>query len=110
MTFGRLLQIRGWLAYVLAAIYLIAGTAGFAIEFSTTTNQLLWFLLLWGGGAIVIVGLLLAKGPSWTSAVLVCAGALVGGVPLLGTVLIPLAVAVLIALSVAIVRRAPSAA
>ena len=110
MTLGRLIQVRGWLAYVLAAVYLIAGTAGFAIDFSSTTNQVLWFALLWGGAALVFVGLLLAKGASWTSGVLVSAGALAGGIPLLGTVLVPFAVAALVALSVAIVRRAPSAA
>jgi hypothetical protein len=110
MTLGRLIQIRGWLAYVLAAVYLVAGTAGFTIDFSSTTHQVLWFVLLWGGAAVVIAGLLLAKGASWASGVLVCAGALAGGVPLLGTLLVPLAVAALVALSVAIVRRAPTAA
>jgi hypothetical protein len=110
VTLGRLIQIRGWLAYVLAAVYFIAGTAGFAIDFSSATNQVLWFALLWGGGALVFVGLLLAKGASWTSGVLVCVGALAGGVPLLGTILVPLAVAALVAMSVAIVRRAPRTA
>ena len=105
MTLGRLIQIRGWLAYGLAAVYLIAGTVGFFVSFDDTSDRVLWLVLLYGGAALAIAGLLLADGASWTSGVLVSLGGVAGGLPLLGTILVPFAVAALIALSFAISRR-----
>jgi hypothetical protein len=110
MSVERLMQIRGWLAYVLVAFFLIAGTAGLFIDFDETSHEVLWFTLLFGGAALVIAGLLLVQRTSGGSGALMCLGGVAGGLPLLGTILVPVAVAALIALSVAIARQAPRAA
>ena len=109
MTLLRLVQLRSWTAFGLAALYLLAGALGLFADLSAS-NTVLWIALLWGGAGLIIAGLLLAQIAGWPSAVLLSVGAVTGGLLLAGTILVPIAVAALIAMSFAIARHAPKPA
>jgi hypothetical protein len=86
---------------VAAVIVLLYGGFG-------TKRTLVWLAFLLGGVALMLVGQLLVRG-GWGSAILVSAGATAGGLPLLWTILVPVAVAAVIACSVALARGRASA-
>jgi hypothetical protein len=98
-----------FLVLALAVLYVLCAIGGaMLIDFATTRDIVLWALLLAGGAALMLAGQLFAP-PGRTAAGLVSAGAVIGGVPLFWTLVIPVAVAAVIACSVALVRRQPSA-
>jgi hypothetical protein len=68
-----------------------------------------WLVFLLGGAVLMLVGQLLAPA-GWPSAILVSAGAVLGGLPLLVTIVVPIAVAAVIACSVTLARARSSAA
>jgi hypothetical protein len=111
VTLGRLIQLRGWVAYGLAMLYAIAGGVGLLFaEFDDTRSKAIWVVLLWGGAALLLGCIFLANASSWPAAVLMSLGAAAGGLALFWTFLVPVAVAGIIATSFAIVRRSPKTA
>jgi hypothetical protein len=94
-----------FLVLALSALYLLAAVAGLAlVNFSSTRDLVLWTVLLLVGAALLAAGqLLLPTGPP--SAALVSLGAVLGGLPLFWTLLVPIAVAAVIACSVRLARR-----
>jgi hypothetical protein len=108
MSGGGLISATRFLVLALSALYALAAIAGLALlDFDTTRNSVLWFTLLGVGAALMLVGQLAAPA-GWLSAVLVSAGAALGGLPLVWTVIVPIAVATVIACSIAVVRRRTS--
>ena len=99
-----------FLVLALSALYVLAAVAGLAlVNFGSTRDLLLWTLLLLGGAALLAAGqLLLPNGAA--SAALVSLGAVLGGLPLFWTLLVPIAVAAVIACSVKLARRHPTPA
>jgi hypothetical protein len=78
------------------------------IDFDSTRDVVLWVGLLVVGAVLMLVGqLLLPAGRR--SALLVSVGAAVGGLPLFWTLLVPVAVAAVVACSIALARRAAPA-
>jgi uncharacterized membrane protein len=94
-----------FLVLALSALYALAAVAGLVlVDFSSTRDLFLWTVLLLGGAALLAAGqLLLPRGTA--SAGLVSLGAVLGGLPLFWTLLVPIAVALVIACSVRLARR-----
>jgi hypothetical protein len=94
-----------FLVLALGALYALAAIGGHVfVDFGSTRDKLLWTVLLVVGAALLVAGQLLA--PRGTpSAVLVSMGAVLGGLPLFWTLVVPVAVAAVIACSVALARR-----
>jgi hypothetical protein len=104
MTYGRVLQITRILGLVLAGIYIIAALAGLLADFSPQ-DTVLWVGFLGGGAVLILLGQYAVKLSAWLSAALVSIGAAAGGFPLFWSIVVPLAAAVLIALSFAVARQ-----
>jgi hypothetical protein len=107
---GRLIQVRGWVAFGLALVYLAAGAAGLFAEFETTSDLVVWLVLLWGGAVLILACILFVHAVGWLSAALMSLGAAIGGLALFWTILVPIAVAAVISTSFVIARRAPNVA
>ncbi|MCS7006002.1 MAG: hypothetical protein RMM28_02855 [Thermoleophilia bacterium] len=88
----------------LAALYVLAVPAGLLVLDYGPGRAVAWVVVLIGGATLMLVGQRLRRAPA-LSATLVSAGALLGGFPLLWTIVVPIAVAVVIASSVALARR-----
>ena len=98
-----------FLVIALSALYALAAVAGlFLLDFETTQDIVLWLAFLTGGIALMLVGQL-AVPAGWMSAGLVSIGAAAGGLPLVWTILVPIAVATVVTCSFALARRATSA-
>ena len=94
-----------FLVLALSALYVLAAVAGLAlVNFSSTRDLVLWTVLLLVGAAFLAAGQLLLP-PGTASAAVVSLGALLGGLPLFWTLLVPIAVAGVIACSVTLARR-----
>ena len=106
MSGATLSRIHRGLIATLVSIYLVAGLAG---PFVDVDNKVLWIAFLCGGAALILVGAMVRALPPQISAVLIAIGAIAGGIALLWTILVPLAAAVLVALSFSLSRR-PQAA
>lgn len=92
-----------FLVFALAALY---GTAAIVVVLYAgfgTSRTIAWLAFLLGGAALMLVGQLLAPA-GWLTAILVSTGAVMGGLPLLITIAVPIAVAALIACSIALAR------
>ena len=99
-----------FLVIALSVLYVVAAIAGVVVlDFDTTRDLALWLGFLLVGATLLLVGQL-ALPPSGRSAVLVSLGAVLGGVPLFWTLVVPIAVATVIACSVALARRVVPAA
>lgn len=99
------------LVVLLSALYVIAALAGLVfIDFDKTADLVLWLAFLLGGAGLMLAGLLVARASPWLSAALVSVGAAGGGLPLFWTILVPLVVALVIALSFVIARRSTAQA
>ena len=105
MSFGRAVWIWQVLALVLAAAYLIAAIVAVLAGLDGTTSAVLGFVLLVAGALLILLGIYVARAPTWLAAALVSLGATMGGLPLLWTLVVPLAISVIIALSFAIARQ-----
>ena len=94
-----------FLVIALSLLYLLGAVAGpFLIDFDSTRDVVLWMGLLLVGAALLLAGQLLAP-PGVLSALLVSIGAVLGGLPLFWTLLVPVAVAAVVACSIAVARR-----
>jgi hypothetical protein len=105
MTYGHAWLVWRILSLVLGAIFLVAGTIGMFADFDTTRDTILWVTFLYGGAALIFIGQWAYRYSAWTSAALISIGAAAGGLPLFWSLLVPVAAAVLIALSFALARR-----
>ncbi|HEX2427122.1 MAG TPA: hypothetical protein VHI53_04300 [Gaiellaceae bacterium] len=104
MSGDGLASATRFLVLALSALYALASVAGPLLLDYDATRDLLWVGFLLAGAALMLVGqLLLPRGP--LSAVLVSLGAALGGLPLFWTLLVPVAVAAVIACSIALARR-----
>jgi hypothetical protein len=110
MTYGHAWLVWRILSLVLAAIFCIAATLGLFADFDSTRDTVLWVSFLVGGAILIFLGQWAYRYQPWLSAALVSIGAAAGGLPLFWTLVVPLAVAVLIALSFALARRPLAAA
>ena len=109
VSYGRALQVTRILALVLAGIYAIAALGGLLADFDTTRDTVLWVGFLGGGAALILISPFFAGISPYVSAAAVSIGAAAGGLPLFWTIIVPLAAAVLIAMSFALAKRpAPS--
>ena len=94
-----------YLVLALSLLYGFAALGGLVlIDFDTTRDIVLWLVLLGAGAALMLVGQLAAPAGRF-SAALVSVGAVVGGLPLFWTLIVPIAVAAVIACSIALARR-----
>ena len=99
-----------FLVLVLSALYGLAAVIGlFVFDFAATRNVFLWLVFLLGGACLMLVGQLLTPA-GWGRAFLVSVGTAAGGLPLVWTLIVPIAVAVVVASSIALARRAPALA
>jgi hypothetical protein len=110
MSGDGLASATKFLVLALSALYALAAVAGvLLVDFGSTRDRVLWTVLLLGGAGLLATGqLLLRSGP--TSAAVVAIGAVLGGLPLFWTLLVPIAVALVIACSVRLARRPPATA
>jgi hypothetical protein len=109
MSGNGLASATRYLVFALSVLYALAAVTGlFLLSFDTTKDSVLWLAFLVGGAALMLVGQLAARA-GWMSAGLVSIGAAAGGLPLFWTILVPIAVAAVIACSFALARRSTSA-
>jgi hypothetical protein len=109
MSGGSLASATKFLVIALSVLYLVGAIGGLIVlDFDATRDVVLWVGLLVGGSVLMILGQIgLPRGTR--SAVMVSVGALVGGLPLFWTLVVPIAVAAVITCSIALARR-PAAA
>ena len=89
----------------LSVLYLLGAVGGLVLlDLDSTRDVVLWIGLLVGGAALMLVGQLMIP-PGGRSALLVSIGAALGGLPLVWTLVVPIAVAAVIACSIALARR-----
>ena len=94
-----------FLVLALSILYVLAAIAGLAlVDFDSAGELVAWMVPLLAGAALLAAGqLLLPVGARSTA--LISLGAVLGGLPLFWTFLVPVAVAVVIACSVRLARR-----
>jgi hypothetical protein len=98
-----------FLVLALSVLYVVAALGGLAVfDFDATSNVVVWLGFLLVGAALMLLGQLVVP-PGTPSAVLVSLGAALGGLQLYWTLLVPIAVAAVIACSIALARRAAPA-
>ena len=99
-----------FLVIALGLLYALAAVGGLAlVEFEHTRDIVLWTAFLAVGAALLLAGQLLLR-PGPVSAVFISVGAVVGGLPLFWTLLVPIAAAAVVACSIALARRGPAPA
>jgi hypothetical protein len=99
-----------FLVLAMSVLYLIAAVGGpVLVDFDTTRDVVFWIALLVTGAVLMLVGQL-ALQPGRRSALVVSLGAALGSLPLFWTLLVPVAVAAIVACSIALARRAAPAA
>jgi hypothetical protein len=105
MSGDSLASATRFLVLALSALYALAMLAGlFLLDFGSARDVALWIGFLLAGAGLMLAGqLLVRRGP--LSALLVSLGAALGGLPLFWTLLVPVAVAAVIACSIALARR-----
>ena len=86
-----------------------AALGALLIDFDSTRDVAFWISFLLVGAALMLVGQLVVP-PGGRSALLVSLGAALGGLPLFWTLVVPVAVAAVVACSIALVRRTAPAA
>ncbi|HKF14686.1 MAG TPA: hypothetical protein VKB13_05595 [Gaiellaceae bacterium] len=99
------------LALVLAVGYAAAGIIGWIADVTDGdgSDLFFWLLFLLAGAALILIGLFRVPRWSWTSVILISAGALAGALPLVWSIVAPILAVVLIVLAVLVARR-PAAA
>lgn len=110
MSVGRAVQIWKITGLVLAGIYVLAAFIGLMAEsFDRPRDTVLWVTVLGGSAVLVLVGQHFFRAyPGWAAAA-VSIGAAAGAFLLFWSIVIPIAAAAVVALSVALARQAPSA-
>jgi hypothetical protein len=100
-----------FLVLSLSALYVLAAVAGLILlDFDTTSDIVFWLGFLWGGAALMLIGQLAPGLAAWPSAALVSIGAAAGGLPLFWTIIVPLAVAAIVACSIRLAQRSAAPA
>ena len=109
--FGEgLLGATKFLVLALGVLYVAAALGGaWLIDFGTTRDLVLWLAFLGCGAVLMFAGQFVVRAGTWYAA-LVSVGAVLGGIPLVWTLIVPLAVAVVVTCSIALARRPPPAA
>ncbi|HLE98492.1 MAG TPA: hypothetical protein VI540_01255 [Gaiellaceae bacterium] len=107
MGHRSLAEANRFLVYALSALYALAAIADPLFLSDERVAVRMSFLL--GGAALMFVGERWIRSPR-LSAALVSIGAVAGGLPLIWTIIVPFAVAVVVASSVALARRDSAAA
>ncbi|HET8969098.1 MAG TPA: hypothetical protein VFN06_06695 [Gaiellaceae bacterium] len=97
-----------FLVLALSVLYVVAAFGALFIDFDSTRDVTLWIAFLVVGAALMLVGQLLLP-PGGRSALLISLGAAIGGLPLFWTLVVPVAVAAVVACSIALARRAAPA-
>jgi len=108
MKADNLASATRFLVYALAGLYGMAAIVVLLYADFGGSRTASWIAFLLGGAALMLLGQFLAP-PGWATATLVSAGAVLGGLPLLVTIVVPIAVAAVIACSVALARAGHSA-
>ena len=105
MSSDGLASSTRFLVLALSVLYVVAAIGGpVLLDFETTRDVVLWLGLLMGGATLMLLGQLgVPRGAR--SAAMVSIGAILGGLPLFWTLLVPVAVAAVIACSIALARR-----
>ena len=75
MTAGRLIQLRGWVAFGLAVVYVVAGGIGLFAGIDDSSDRVIWLVLLWGGAAVIFSGIFLADAVGRAAALRLSLGA-----------------------------------
>jgi hypothetical protein len=107
MTSQRVSRLHRGLVAALVTIYIAAAIIG--IFWEAVDDKVLWVVLLGGSAALIVAGTVLRKAPQWISVGLVAVGAIVGGVVLLPTIVVPIAAALLVGLTFSLSRRGQAA-
>ena len=93
------------LVYLLAALYALAVLTAAAFgEIDTAGEAAAWIGVLGGGAALMVLGQRFAR-PGWHRATLVSLGAILGGLALVWTIVVPIAAAVVVTCAVTLARR-----
>jgi hypothetical protein len=92
-----------FLVLALSGLYGVASVIVLLYSGFDAPRMVVWLVFVLGGAALMLVGQLLVPA-GWTSAILVSAGAVAGGLPLIWTLLVPIAVAAVITCSFALAR------
>lgn len=108
-TGSGLADATSFLVYALAALYVLAAIAGPVFLDYGAGRDALWIGFLAGGAALMVIGHRYLAAPR-VSAAVVSIGAAAGGFPLFWTLIVPVAVAAVIASSIALARRASAQA
>jgi hypothetical protein len=108
MKAENLASATRFLVFALAGLYGMAAVVVLLYADFDASRTATWLAFLIGGAALMLVGQFLAPA-GWATAILVSAGAVAGGLPLLVTIVVPIAVAAVIACSVALARARHSA-
>jgi len=108
VSLGRAILIWKITGLALAAVFAIAGIAGMLADWETG-ETILWVLFLVGGGLLIVIGQRLFDTSPTLAGTLASVGAAAGGFALFWLIIVPLAAAVVIALSVAIARQTSAA-
>ena len=104
MSGDGLASATRFLVLALSVLYLVAAVGGPLLVDFSARDVALWVSFLVVGAALMLLGQLVLP-PGGRSALLVCVGAAMGGLPLFWTLLIPVAVAAVVACSIAVARR-----
>ncbi len=103
MTSQRVSRVHRGLIAALVTIYLAAAIIG--IFWDAVDNKVLWVAILGGAAACIALGAVLRNAPPAISIGLISVGAIAGGIILLPTIVVPIAAAVLVALTFSLQRR-----
>ena len=93
-----------FLVLALSVLYGVAALGALLIDFDSTRDVAFWISFLLVGAALMLIGQLVIP-PGGRSALLVSLGAALGGLPLFWTLVVPVAVAAVVACSIALARR-----
>lgn len=108
MKGDNLASATRFLVFALAGLYGMAAVVVLLYADFGTSRTVSWLVFLLGGATLMLLGQFFAPA-GWATALPVCAGAVMGGLPLLVTIVVPIAVAAVIACSVALARAGRSA-
>jgi membrane-bound metal-dependent hydrolase YbcI (DUF457 family) len=107
MTSARVSRLHRGLTASLVTVYLLAAVIGLFSD--DVDGKVLWVSFLVGGAALIVIGSFLRRLPPSFSLALIAIGATAGALPLVWTFVVPLAAAVLVALSFSLARRTRTA-
>jgi hypothetical protein len=108
VSLARAILIWKITGLALAAVYAIAGIAGMLADWEAGETAI-WVAFLLGGGILIVLGQRLFDTSPLIAGILASVGAAAGGFALFWLIIVPLAAAVVIALSVAIARQTSAA-